>query len=522
MTNNKVSISLWVSILLTILAMAFFSYNIKNDFFPDSVIQKYGSKYSSYFSESAKAVEDGLLHVQSAVDSGRFFVLPLKDEIQFLSEQLNQEGQINGLMILNHTGRFSILMRDQNTFLFATDTASEINNVTWYRIDQKQKVVNTFGMALGIDLNILKWGEHIFNDSYQYNTPLWSSSQKLFGTNNANIVSHITWRDAASKELVTCFAIIDSGTLESFASSLYQDHYLSYLVNLSGDKIPVHVGQELKNDSVDQTKGIYQTSIDSWESTGNHVPSTFNYHYQNKSWWGQSLPIENVAGLNAMVFNVDEQTLYSSIFIDHILELLVILILLILSLGLFLKIRKKRHPSLEEFVKGQSIDLQISELIQQGENSKLEFKSSFRYDYHLKVVNKELEGVIAKSIAAFSNGKGGSLLIGVDDEGHILGLENDISTLKRKDIDFFENTLRTFLNKTFSVSLVTQNLHISFPVIEEKAICRIDIDQAKSPVFVELTKNSQKSERFYVRSGNTSQEIQSLSEMNEYINSRFP
>jgi predicted HTH transcriptional regulator len=198
------------------------------------------------------------------------------------------------------------------------------------------------------------------------------------------------------------------------------------------------------------------------------------------------------------------------------------LILLILSLGLFLKIRKKRHPSLEEFVKGQSIDLQISELIQQGENSKLEFKSSFRYDYHLKVVNKELEGVIAKSIAAFSNGKGGSLLIGVDDEGHILGLENDISTLKRKDIDFFENTLRTFLNKTFSVSLVTQNLHISFPVIEEKAICRIDIDQAKSPVFVELTKNSQKSERFYVRSGNTSQEIQSLSEMNEYINSRFP
>ena len=38
--------------------------------------------------------------------------------------------------------------------------------------------------------------------------------------------------------------------------------------------------------------------------------------------------------------------------------------------------------------------------------------------------------MILKSIAAFSNGEGGTLLIGVNDEGEILGLENDYTILE--------------------------------------------------------------------------------------------
>ena len=37
-------------------------------------------------------------------------------------------------------------------------------------------------------------------------------------------------------------------------------------------------------------------------------------------------------------------------------------------------------------------------------------------------MNKDLEQVIVKSVAAFANGQGGTLLIGVKDDGEVLGL----------------------------------------------------------------------------------------------------
>jgi Predicted transcriptional regulator containing an HTH domain and an uncharacterized domain shared with the mammalian protein Schlafen len=72
------------------------------------------------------------------------------------------------------------------------------------------------------------------------------------------------------------------------------------------------------------------------------------------------------------------------------------------------------------------------QLIENGENEQIEFKSSIRYDYFRKTTNRELELVIAKTIVGFMNAKGGKLILGVDDDGNILGLEKDFKTLKHK------------------------------------------------------------------------------------------
>lgn len=60
----------------------------------------------------------------------------------------------------------------------------------------------------------------------------------------------------------------------------------------------------------------------------------------------------------------------------------------------------------------------IHSLIEQGENSSVEFKSS--------AVRPES---LAREIVAFSNGSGGTVLIGVEDNGHIAGIG------ERKDIE---------------------------------------------------------------------------------------
>jgi predicted HTH transcriptional regulator len=61
---------------------------------------------------------------------------------------------------------------------------------------------------------------------------------------------------------------------------------------------------------------------------------------------------------------------------------------------------------------------ELLELISNGESSSLEFKR--------KISSNDK---IAKEIAAFANTKGGLLLIGVDDNGKIIGVESEKSTI---------------------------------------------------------------------------------------------
>lgn len=61
--------------------------------------------------------------------------------------------------------------------------------------------------------------------------------------------------------------------------------------------------------------------------------------------------------------------------------------------------------------------------IAQGENKYVEFKSSLRWDVKQEQVNKGLEHEVAKTLAAFLNTDGGTLFIGANDKGEILGLE---------------------------------------------------------------------------------------------------
>lgn len=163
---------------------------------------------------------------------------------------------------------------------------------------------------------------------------------------------------------------------------------------------------------------------------------------------------------------------------------------------------------------------QLDELIAEGESGELEFKSSFRWSYKGSCIDKRLEDVILKTIAAFSNGNGGTLLIGVDDEGEVLGLEYDYNSLDGNK-DEFELHLRNLINKEFGVGFATSNLYVDFPSIEDKEVCQIKIKKANEPQYLSVKdKNGSKSDKFYVRSGNSSIELP-MKDITNYIKSRF-
>ena len=148
---------------------------------------------------------------------------------------------------------------------------------------------------------------------------------------------------------------------------------------------------------------------------------------------------------------------------------------------------------------GKVEDTELKELILIGENEKLEMKSTLRYDLRQNIVNKNLEYVIAKTVSAFLNSEGGILIIGVDDDGNALGLEKDIETFSKKDIDGFELHLRNIIKKHLG-SNFEKHLKVSFPIIDEKTICKVKILKSGKPVFA----NFEGKDSFYVRNGNSS------------------
>ena len=143
--------------------------------------------------------------------------------------------------------------------------------------------------------------------------------------------------------------------------------------------------------------------------------------------------------------------------------------------------RKKLADDLNAFLHGITdtkppvAPITLEELIAKGKSEELEFKSSMRWDFKGGAVNEMLEEEIVKTIAAFSNREGGTLLIGVNDDGEVLGLEGDYHTLGGVNRDEFELLLRNVLNKNFGIDFVTANIRISFPEVGEFEICQLDI-----------------------------------------------
>lgn len=167
-----------------------------------------------------------------------------------------------------------------------------------------------------------------------------------------------------------------------------------------------------------------------------------------------------------------------------------------------------------------AVETPLEELIAEGESADLEFKSSLRWSYTGGCIDRKLEEVILKSIAAFSNSDGGTLLIGVDDEGEILGLEHDYTSLDGNK-DEFELHLRNLVNKSFGVLFSASNLIVSFPQFDDKEVCKIEIKKAIAPQYLTTTdKSGVKIEKFFIRSGNSSIELP-LKEISSYIEYRF-
>jgi predicted HTH transcriptional regulator len=159
-----------------------------------------------------------------------------------------------------------------------------------------------------------------------------------------------------------------------------------------------------------------------------------------------------------------------------------------------------------------------AELIAAGESATVEFKSSARFNLHTRARDPKLELVIATAVAGFSNARGGSLLIGVADDGTVLGLAEDYALLRQADADRYQLWLRDLFTTTLGAPVAAQ-VEITFPHLDGQEICLIRVPAAHRPVFLRAPK--QTATQFVARIGNSTRELRGQ-EMLHYAVAHWP
>ncbi|MGH8961964.1 MAG: type I restriction enzyme endonuclease domain-containing protein, partial [Jatrophihabitantaceae bacterium] len=159
----------------------------------------------------------------------------------------------------------------------------------------------------------------------------------------------------------------------------------------------------------------------------------------------------------------------------------------------------------------------VEEILANEEDFVVEFKSTARWDLREGKPNKAMEDAVVKTIAGFLNTDGGTLLIGVDDRGVVLGLDHDYDRVQPRNGDGFVNWLTTHLINALGHPPVTR-VRARIAVHEGKPLCRVDVARHSAPVWAKTSKGDRV---LFARFNNSTRAVPA-DEADAYVRLRWP
>jgi predicted HTH transcriptional regulator len=159
----------------------------------------------------------------------------------------------------------------------------------------------------------------------------------------------------------------------------------------------------------------------------------------------------------------------------------------------------------------QPTAMPVADLVDQGETTTVEFKSTLRTNLHTGEKDPRMELAVLKTLAAFVNASGGTLVIGIADDGEPVGIEADQFASEDKMYLHLVNLIKERMGAAHMMYL-----HPRFDDYDGTRVLAVECLRGKSPVFVK----DGKLERFYIRTGAATTEL-TASQTQEFIKQRF-
>jgi len=164
-----------------------------------------------------------------------------------------------------------------------------------------------------------------------------------------------------------------------------------------------------------------------------------------------------------------------------------------------------------EIAPSPSPPLTVTELLAAGESGSVEFKSTLRTNLHTGQADEKMHLAALKTIAGFLNAHGGTLVVGVADDGKVLGLSADGFPNEDKMGLHLVNLVKERIGDLF-----LPYVHPHFEGEGSERILVVRCERGPKPAFVK----DGTVYRFYVRGANATAELTGGS-VTDYVKARF-
>ncbi len=151
-------------------------------------------------------------------------------------------------------------------------------------------------------------------------------------------------------------------------------------------------------------------------------------------------------------------------------------------------------PEAEEPVE----EFDLSALIDDGESEAVEFKATLRINLHTGQPDKRMEMAVLRTLAGFLNTNGGTLIVGVSDDGTPVGVEADKFSNEDRMTLHLVNIVKARLGPRAMTAM-----HSHFEDYDDTRVLVIRCPRSLVPVFVK----DGDVERFFVRTGPSTTEL---------------
>jgi len=424
---------------------------------------------------------------------------------------LEEYGAVTSMLIANEKGMEYMLLRDGATWLTrATNITESSGRETWRRWSSDGALQEEWVTETGYDPRTRPWyldaieeagaGAVAITDPYPFFTTrqIGVTLSKMW-RNGKDDVLHVTGVDIPLDGILGLLKTIAS---EGQRCVLFNEEGLVFVGGRA-------VGTRRDESGPDSLGLRVPATLEAdawigWELGGRADSEPIRFTSDGAHWWGD---VRSLAGDSSAPFLAVMST--ESAFTEesrnrrHLFAAITAGLLLLGGVLMYSMTRVAGSRAVTAEPVDPRSEKSLHALIDSGESDRLEFKSTMRWNLKADKAGKEIELAWLKTVVAYLNTDGGTIIIGVDDDGNVLGLESDDFPNEDKFMLHFNNLIDQHIGLAMA-----KHIRADSAPIEGKSIFVIECGKATEPVYLRLGKD----EKFYVRVGPSSRAL-SVSEV---------
>ena len=432
--------------------------------------------------------------------------------------------QISGLVIADEGGAEYFLLRDGGHWRSRQREGGDSGLVTWQRWDTDGRLMETWEENLDYDPRERPWFKEALA-ALPADEITWSEPYVFFSRQVPGVTAAAAWPSEATGRVVAID--VELGKILDTIDDLQLGQGGKAILFRADGGVFVPPGEQANAASTVGRVSFFSANrrlggalafdaVSAWERKRMPTDRAVQFISEDVPWWGGFAPL--YAGEEGAWLGVALPVEGLFEVLQKRWTLVLTSALGVLGAGVFLALVlvRKYSRQLKDLPKlsiaGNDYENDLYDLIRSGESSYLEFKSTMRMNLRSGKPGKEIELSWLKGVVAFMNSDGGILLIGVDDDGNLLGLEADQFESEDKCRLHFKNLFNQHIGPEFS-----KFVRMEIYALEGKQLVAIECERSADPVFLH---RKNQSEAFYIRSGPSNIDL-SVRQALKYLQSRF-